>query len=112
VNDAELHGLYRNAIALVHLSKAEGFGLPILEALLHGCPVIASDLPVFKRNFGGSLFYVSEYHDEVLNHLILGLQVPNRRAHFAMRGKLRAGQFTLQRMTDALHHVLDPLLKS
>jgi glycosyltransferase involved in cell wall biosynthesis len=112
VNDAELHGLYRNAIALVHLSKAEGFGLPILEALQHGCPVIASDLPVFKRNFGGSLFYVSENHDEVLHHLILGLQTPNRRAHFAMRGKLRAGQFTEQRMTNALHHVLDPLLKS
>ncbi len=43
VTDAELAGLYKGATAFVFPSSYEGFGLPPLEALSLGCPVIASD---------------------------------------------------------------------
>ena len=112
VDDEELHRLYSHAIALINLSRMEGFGLPILEALQWGCPVIASDLDVFKRNFGGSLFYMGGMNTENLSAYIDGLRVANRRAHFAMRGKLRAAQFSQERMGIALHQALDPLLNS
>lgn len=42
VSDAELAQLYGQALALVFPSKYEGFGLPVLEALARGCPVICS----------------------------------------------------------------------
>ena len=44
-NDEELAGYYSNALALVYPSRYEGFGLPPIEAMGFGCPVIASDAP-------------------------------------------------------------------
>lgn len=49
LSDPELLHCYRNAAALVAVSKAEGFGLPLVEARLHGTPVFASDIPVFRE---------------------------------------------------------------
>ncbi|NTX61220.1 glycosyltransferase [Myxococcus sp. CA051A] len=44
-----LAGLYRNAKAVLITSEAEGFGLPLIEALACGVPVVASDLPVLRE---------------------------------------------------------------
>jgi len=49
---AELVWLYRNARLMVFLSLDEGFGLPPLEARALGCPVLASDIPVFRETIG------------------------------------------------------------
>ena len=43
VSDADLAGLYNSAALTIYLSEYEGFGLPPLEALCSGCPVITSD---------------------------------------------------------------------
>jgi glycosyltransferase involved in cell wall biosynthesis len=52
VSDSELDYCYRHAAGLITASFAEGFNLPIVEALSKGCPVLASDLPV-HREVGG-----------------------------------------------------------
>lgn len=112
VGDAELVTLYTNAIALIHLSRFEGFGLPILEAMAAGCPVIAAELPVLRTNFGGAVMYLPDHDLAPLEAMIIGLMDPDRRRHYSDRGKQRASQFTQQRMKLALHEVLDPLLRS
>ena len=48
-NDAELTNFLHHAQALVFPSFAEGYGLPLAEALAQGIPVIASDLPSFRE---------------------------------------------------------------
>lgn len=53
VDDQDLAACYTRATALVFPSRTEGFGLPLVEALALGLPVIASDIPVFREIAGG-----------------------------------------------------------
>jgi glycosyltransferase involved in cell wall biosynthesis len=63
----ELRRLYSNAIALVFPSLYEGFGLPLVEAMACGCPVIASDIPVCREVCGEAARYLrSKDSEEVL----------------------------------------------
>lgn len=51
---SSLKSLYKNALALVNPSLSEGFGLPLIEATYFNCPVIASDIPVFREILGNN----------------------------------------------------------
>lgn len=54
----QLIKLYQGCSALVYPSKWEGFGIPPLEALACGSPVIASDIPVHREVLGDAAFFV------------------------------------------------------
>jgi glycosyltransferase involved in cell wall biosynthesis len=53
----QLASVYRRADLLLQTSEAEGFGLPLGEAMACGCPVVASDLPVLREVGGGATSY-------------------------------------------------------
>lgn len=57
VSGEELATLYGSASVLVYPSLAEGQGLPPLEALAAGCPVVCSDLPVLRETCGAAAAY-------------------------------------------------------
>lgn len=48
--DNQLPNLYRHSSAFVFPSTMEGFGLPVLEAAASGCPVVLSDIPIFREH--------------------------------------------------------------
>jgi alpha-1,3-rhamnosyl/mannosyltransferase len=57
VGNAALPGLYRGATVLVYPSHYEGFGLPPLEAMACGCPVIASSIPPHREVLGEAALF-------------------------------------------------------
>lgn len=57
VSDEDLIPLYQSAVALIQPSLAEGFGLTGLEALSVGCPIIVSEIPVFREVYGKMAHY-------------------------------------------------------
>lgn len=61
-DDARLWALYRSSRLFVYPSVYEGFGIPLIEALALGTPVICSDIPVF-REVGGDLPIFFDPHD-------------------------------------------------
>lgn len=52
ISEEDYSRLLSSAAALVTLSQAEGYGLPVIEAMSHGTPVIVSDLPIFREVVG------------------------------------------------------------
>lgn len=70
INDSSLEYAYQHAQALVFPSHAEGFGLPLVEAMQRGLPVLASDLPVFREIGQNFMAYFNLQQPESLAHLI------------------------------------------
>ena len=63
VSDEELRLLYNQAVCFIFPSIYEGFGLPPLEAMTCGCPVLASDIPVFREVCGDRVVYFNPYDE-------------------------------------------------
>lgn len=62
LTDEEIQALYRKAAALVFPSIYEGFGIPPLEAMAVGCPVIASDIPPVREVCRDAVIYFDPFH--------------------------------------------------
>lgn len=78
--DAELSGLVHHAQAVLVPSLAEGFGLPFVEALQAGTPVIASDLPVFREIGQGAACLLDPADSEAWERAIVAAMDGDRHA--------------------------------
>ncbi|WP_182870300.1 glycosyltransferase family 4 protein [Rhodopirellula sp. JC639] len=97
-SDALLRTLYERAQAFLFPSKAEGFGLPSLEAMAAGAPVMVSDLPVMREVAGDCGYYFDPDDVEMVAQMIrsaLTDTLPNKQA-IIQAGRRRAASFTWQ----------------
>lgn len=70
ISDASMAALYGQATALIFPSLHEGFGVPPLEAMVFGCPVIVSDIAVLREVCGDAAEYCSPTDPEHLARLM------------------------------------------
>lgn len=107
VEDADLAVLLRRATAVVVPSRAEGFGLPLLEAMSVGTPVLSTDDPALVEVAGGAALCVP--HDRLARGLRELLGDEELRARLRRSGPVRASAYTWQgaarRLWAAFHEV-------
>lgn len=101
VTEGQLRWLYENCAAYVFPSLSEGFGLPGLEAMQHGAPVVSSNATCLPEIYGDAAHYfdptdsaaMAEAIDEVLTSEVL-------RKRLTVNGKRCVAQYSWQRMAE------------
>jgi len=95
VEEADLPALYGAATFLLYPSLAEGFGLPVAEAMACGTPVIAADIPVLREVAGGAALLVDPRDTAAIARAMVELHSdPARRAGLSALGIARAKNFS------------------
>ena len=111
VTDEEYHGLLRTATALVSLSRAEGYGLPLVEAMALGTPVIASDIPIFREVGGDAALYVDPSSPEQFAGAVHTLQDEGRWQDASRRSVAQANRFSWDESARQLVDVAAEVMK-
>ena len=62
-DDNLLSALYNQAKAFVFPSLYEGFGLPLIESLNNNCPIVCSNIPIFKEILGDNAYFFANNRD-------------------------------------------------
>jgi len=110
VTDAEYDRLLRRATALVSLSRAEGYGLPLVEAMAVGTPVIASDIPIFREVGSDAAIYVDPESPAQFADAVGQLRDDGHWQELSRRSLARAAGFSwdesARQLVDAAHEVV------
>jgi glycosyltransferase involved in cell wall biosynthesis len=95
VDERTLDAIYRNAVACAVPSRYEGFGLPALEAMARGCPVIASNATSLPEVVGTAGTLVPVGDAEAWAHALVSIaRDEDMRVEMSRRGRERAAGFT------------------
>jgi glycosyltransferase involved in cell wall biosynthesis len=100
VPDADAAALVQGAAALAFPSLHEGFGLPAIEGMAAGVPVIASDIPVMREICGEAALLVDTTKPELLAEALRWAVTDRGARDVAARGRARAARFTWRRCAE------------
>lgn len=105
-NDQLLSRLYAGAAALVYPSLYEGFGLPPLEAMAHGCPVIAGNVAAAREVLGAAAAYFDPgERQSIVDTMESVLFAETFRRELIERGKIQVKKYAWSRMAEEIYGV-------
>lgn len=109
VSDERYRSLLRSAAALVTASRDEGFGLPVIEAMSAGTPVVCSELPVFREITDGHAEFFDPDSPTQFADGVRRLEDPAHRSAQIAAARKQAGEYTWPRSADRLLALLTSL---
>jgi len=108
VADAELRFLYESAEAFIYASLYEGFGLPPLEAMQFGCPVLVSNTTSLPEVVGDAGHYLDPLSESSIGAAIEHAFSDSRwRRDMAFRGRLQAARFSWDECAGSVASILE-----
>jgi glycosyltransferase involved in cell wall biosynthesis len=111
VTDREYGELLEGATALLTVSLDEGFGLPIVEAMAVGTPVVLSDIPIFREIAGEAGRYVPATDADAVARAVTSLEDPAEWRARSAASLERARAFDWDRSAAELYEVLERVVK-
>ncbi|MEH2150759.1 FkbM family methyltransferase [Nostoc sp.] len=106
LSDEELATAYSGAMALVYPSKYEGFGMPVLEAMACGCPVITCPNASIPEVVGDAAIYVNDNDVDELANALCEVQKPSIRNSLITAGLAQAKKFSWTKMAQTVSSTL------
>lgn len=101
VSDGELKWLYENASAYVLPSLSEGFGLPGLEAMAHGCPLVSSNATCLPEIYGDAAHYFDPTNtDDMVQKISEVMDDAQLRENLVEKGRRQIGKYSWPRMAE------------
>lgn len=112
ISDEQLRWLYENCVAYVFPSLSEGFGLPGLEAMQHGAPVVSSNATCLPEVYSDAAEYFDPKNiDEMVSKIQKVISNDERRKELVKLGTKQAAKYSWQRMAEQTLTVYDEALK-
>ena len=110
VSDAELTSLYKKAMAFIYPSLYEGFGIPPIEAMSYGCPVIVSDIDVLHEVCGDAALYINQYDEIDIKNKIKEICFnPSLREELREKGYKNISRFSWVNSANKIKKILETL---
>jgi glycosyltransferase involved in cell wall biosynthesis len=110
VDEATKRSLLRSCCAVVQGSRFEGFGLPVLEALAHGAPLVCADIPPFREIAAGAAEFVDPRDPQAIAAALVRIHTDDalRLAHAAAghRAATAHSPHTVAQRWRAIHEAL------
>ena len=106
VSDGQLKALYRAAACFVFPSLYEGFGLPAVEAMASGCPVVAADIPALRETCAdAAIFCDPESPSHIADTVFKVLDDTNLQTQLRAAGLRHTNEMTWRRAAQALQEI-------
>jgi glycosyltransferase involved in cell wall biosynthesis len=111
VNDSELKALYENAGLFLFPSRYEGFGVPPLEAMALGCPVLSSNASAMPEVLGdAAVYFESDDVEDFAQQIKRLLADETSRERYVAVGRQRALSFSWKRSAEVMLGILQSLI--
>jgi len=110
-NDSQLNRLYHDALFFIYPSIYEGFGFPILEAMVNGCPVALANASCFPEIAQDAAIYFSPYNiDDIYNTMDTLISSESQRNELKIKGNERVKAFSWEKSVNQHLKIYESLL--